>query len=235
MMYALIEIIPNTIREFREFGTDMPLDVTRKGIKWLPVEDTEPPYDPATQVKEGPTTAVLADRVTRVWTVRQKTAQEIDDEKTSRVDNQELIIIRSFLDHENRIRAVLGAAQVTETQVKNAMKGYIDAPASAPDLTKVAVIKGASGPVELLRFTASVTIGAISAAAFTDKTFAIPGLLAADTILSVTFTAGLLPATISYMPLRVSAADTLAVRFAKISTGSVTPPAPQAITVMVAR
>ena len=80
-----------------------------------------------------------------------------------------------------------------------------------------------------------MTIGAVAGAAFTDKTFAVPGLLTTDLILSVTFTAGLAPATISYAPLRVSAADTLAVRFAKIATGSVTPPAAQAVTVLVAR
>ncbi|MGV8838984.1 MAG: hypothetical protein ACWA6X_01630, partial [Bauldia sp.] len=43
----------------------------------LPVEVTDPPFDPATQVRTGPVLTIEATRVTRVWTVRDKTAEEL--------------------------------------------------------------------------------------------------------------------------------------------------------------
>jgi hypothetical protein len=43
----------------------------------LPVETTDPDYDPIAEVKEGPIDTVFADKVTHVFTVRPKNAEEI--------------------------------------------------------------------------------------------------------------------------------------------------------------
>jgi hypothetical protein len=59
---------------------------TKPGYRWLPVEDTNPGHDSATQIKTGPVVTVETARVTRVWTVRDKTAQELEDEATARRD-----------------------------------------------------------------------------------------------------------------------------------------------------
>lgn len=206
-----------------------------KGWRWLPVEVTDPAFDPATQVRSGPVVAVLIDKVTRVWTVRAKTAPELDADKTAAVDEIPEPVLKALLSHENRLRNTLGQGLVTEPQLKTDLKGYIGTSPPAPSAADVAIKRGTGAPASIHTFTASVTIGALTAATTTDKTFTVTGLLTTDIILAVQFTAGLTPATITYTPLRVSAANTLAVRFSKISTGAVTPPAPQAMTVLVAR
>ena len=58
-----------------------PADPVGKDWRWLPIEDTDPAFDGATQKRTGPVVTVLADRVTRVWAVTNKTAQELSDEQ----------------------------------------------------------------------------------------------------------------------------------------------------------
>lgn len=43
---------------------------------------TDPPFDPTTEVKEGPVDSYDGNIATRVYTVRAKTAQELADEQT---------------------------------------------------------------------------------------------------------------------------------------------------------
>jgi len=66
-----------------EAHAERPTDPVGKGWRWLPVEDTEPPFDCATQKKTGPVVTVAPDRVTRIWAVTDKTAQELSDELDS--------------------------------------------------------------------------------------------------------------------------------------------------------
>ena len=66
----------------REKSYPDPLDpavMVRKSI--LEIFVTDPPFDPDTQIRTGPVETIQADRIDRVYTVRDKTAQEIDDEK----------------------------------------------------------------------------------------------------------------------------------------------------------
>jgi hypothetical protein len=44
----------------------------------LPVEDTRPEVNAIGEVEEGPEVTILADKVTRVWTVRAKNSGELD-------------------------------------------------------------------------------------------------------------------------------------------------------------
>lgn len=44
----------------------------------LPLEDTRPEVDTVAEVEEGPTVTILADKVTRVWTARPKSSDELD-------------------------------------------------------------------------------------------------------------------------------------------------------------
>ena len=121
--YALIEIATNAIREFREFA-ETPPDVTRKGVKWLPVVVTFPPATD-TQVREGPITTVEAERVTRVWTVRDKTAAEIDAEKEGYLNDLERLGFEIDFDHENRLRVLEGRPTVTAAQFRAALKARL--------------------------------------------------------------------------------------------------------------
>ena len=51
---------------------------------WLPEEKVGfEPFDPATQVRAGPTHDVQADKVVSTYTIRAKTQQELDNEKTA--------------------------------------------------------------------------------------------------------------------------------------------------------
>lgn len=95
---------------------------TRAGWRWLPVEVTDPLFDPATQIKEGPVLTVFADKVTRVWTVRAKTAPELDADKDSMVSAMDMLAFKVLLNHENRIRALESKATVTAAQFRATLK-----------------------------------------------------------------------------------------------------------------
>lgn len=117
--YALVS--PENI--VARFATDIdPSTGTKPGWRWLPVEDTVPVAD-ASQVLEGPIITIDEKRVTRVWSVRDKTAEEIAAEKDQRIERSEpAIVLAVLLDHENRVRALEGKAAVTLAQFKRALR-----------------------------------------------------------------------------------------------------------------
>jgi len=96
--------------------------------KFYTTEIVNPAYDPETQVKEGPT--IEEDHVNfirrTVYTVRDKTAQELDDDKQTKVDNLDMVALRILFNHENRLRTLEGQGQVTLNQFKNAVKALIN-------------------------------------------------------------------------------------------------------------
>lgn len=102
-----------------------PTVATRAGWKWLPVEVTSPACDPATQVSEGPVVTVLTDKVTRVWTVRDKTAAELDADKDSVISAFDVLAFKVLFNHENRVRALEGKAAVTAAQFRTALKALL--------------------------------------------------------------------------------------------------------------
>jgi hypothetical protein len=53
---------------------------------FLPVEVINPSFDPATQIKEGPTYTVLADKAVMTFTVRAKTADEASSMKAEKIE-----------------------------------------------------------------------------------------------------------------------------------------------------
>lgn len=72
----------------------------------LPLDITDPAYDPIIEVKEGPVDTVLADRVTHVFTVRAKDAGEIAAMKADK-------IARIHALGDSKLEAlVLSAAQI---------------------------------------------------------------------------------------------------------------------------
>jgi hypothetical protein len=123
-LYALVRLADKAIIDTRDFA-DAPPDVARKGIEWLPVEVTDPACDPATQVKSGPVETVGEDAVTRVWTVRDMTAEELDAEKGVQVDAVDIVVGKVLFNHENRIRALEGKQAVTAAQFKAALKALL--------------------------------------------------------------------------------------------------------------
>jgi len=66
-----------------------------KALGWLPVVLTNPPFDSETQVRTGPIGGQVGDVVTGnadsvdvIFSVRDKTAQELDDEKDAEAGQQ---------------------------------------------------------------------------------------------------------------------------------------------------
>lgn len=122
MLHA--KVMNGQIVEEREFA-DTPPDTTRKGFQWLPYVDTNPPFDSATQVKTGPVVTIEATQVTRVWSVRAKTAQEIDDIKEGIVSEIAFLMFELAFDHENRVRVLEAKAPITRAAFRNALKARL--------------------------------------------------------------------------------------------------------------
>jgi hypothetical protein len=123
MLYALIS--PSNAVDRYSNNID-PTVLTKAGWRWLPVVDTKPAYDSGSQVREGPVVTVNADNVTRVWTVRSKTAAEIDAEKDQIVAEVAVTALGKVLfNHENRIRALNSQAPITAAQFLAAIKALL--------------------------------------------------------------------------------------------------------------
>ena len=68
---------------FRKTGVP-PVLKSEKGIRWLDLVIVNPTQDDG-QIKEGPTVDITDTTYTRTWTVRDKTAKELNSEKDSEV------------------------------------------------------------------------------------------------------------------------------------------------------
>ena len=99
---------------FRKTGKPPTLK-SEKGIRWLELVVVDPEIG-EDQIKEGPTIAISDTTCTRTWTVRDKTADELNTEKTAQADN----IVRGFkplLDVLNDGSFVPGS-NYTDKQIK---------------------------------------------------------------------------------------------------------------------
>lgn len=124
MKFALIDAT-GQIREFRDFEITPPDLFASEGVKWLPVEITDPGFDPAIELKTGPVTTILIDKVTRVWTVRALTAEELDARKENQIDDISFLLFELAFDHENRIRVLEAKTPITKLQFRNALKARL--------------------------------------------------------------------------------------------------------------
>jgi hypothetical protein len=124
--YAIID--DGVIVAFRDFEEE-PVFAGKPYRKALPVEVADPPFDSATQVRTGPVVTIEATRVTRAWTVRDKTAEELAAEaeaaKARAVDGLALVEVRILFSHENRIRALEAKQPITMDQFKTALKAML--------------------------------------------------------------------------------------------------------------
>jgi hypothetical protein len=94
-----------------------------KGMRWLPFIVTNPIYDATTQVKEGPILTVNADNVTRVWTVRSKTAQELDEDK-DKIAISILRLVKPLITALNDGTFISGS-NYTNSQMKAILKAHL--------------------------------------------------------------------------------------------------------------
>jgi hypothetical protein len=94
-----------------------------KGMRWLPITITNPAHDGTTQVKEGPVLTINADNVTRVWTVRDKTAQELDEIENDRTLHK-LNLLKPLIKALNDGSFVPGSNH-TNAQLKAIIKSHL--------------------------------------------------------------------------------------------------------------
>ena len=103
---------------FRKTGKP-PILKSEKGIRWLELVVVNPEIG-EDQIKEGPTIAISDTKYTRTWTVRDKTADELNTKKTAQAAD----IVRSFkplLDILNDGSFVPGS-NYTDKQIKAKIK-----------------------------------------------------------------------------------------------------------------
>mgnify|MGYP001218802680 CR=1 FL=1 len=106
---------------FRKTGVP-PILKSEKGIRWLELVVVDPVVG-KDQIREGPAIAISDTTYTRTFTVRDKTADELNAEKTARADD----IVRSlkpFLDALNDGSFVPGA-NYTDAQMKAKLKAQL--------------------------------------------------------------------------------------------------------------
>jgi hypothetical protein len=130
MKYVLVEdetdAILKEVEGDREFRTGTPPDLPLKSFRWLPLEVTDPDVgDHATHIKEGPVTTVKAKKVTRVWAVRPRTADELDAYKESQIPLSDSIQFKAMLDVENRTLALESKPAVTVDEYRETLKGML--------------------------------------------------------------------------------------------------------------
>lgn len=106
-------------------GNIDPTVKTKPGYRWLPYLKVMPAYNPETQVREGPARVVAADSVTDTWTVRAKTAGELDADKGAIISTIDKLQFLIAFDMENRVRVLEGKAQVTAAQYRAALKARL--------------------------------------------------------------------------------------------------------------
>lgn len=112
-----------------------PKAACRTGYRIVPVADTEPPFDGKIQKRTGPVMTVLADKVTRVWTVTSLTAQELaarlDAEQelalaaTARANDIIKALGTMLFEVVNDVRVLKGQSVITAAQFKAALKSRL--------------------------------------------------------------------------------------------------------------
>jgi len=128
--YALVDDGTNAILQEvdgdKKFRSGTPPDLPQKPFRWLPLEVTDPDLlDNETHVKDGPLISVKSDRVIKVWTIRPKTKQEIEDAKEHIIPPSNSIQFKAMLDVENRTLALEKKPAVTELEYRETLKAMI--------------------------------------------------------------------------------------------------------------
>jgi len=108
---------------FRKTGVP-PVLKSEKGIRWLDLVVVDPVKGKgADQIKEGPVIDITDTTYTRTWTVRDKTANEKDTDKTIEVEFR-FDAIKLLLKALNKGTFIPGSNYTVE-QMKDILKGEI--------------------------------------------------------------------------------------------------------------
>ena len=106
---------------FRKTGVP-PVLKSEKGIRWLDLVIVNPAQDDG-QIKEGPTVDITDTTYTRTWTVRDKTAKELNSEKDGEVLDK-LRILKPLIKALNDGTFVPGQ-NLTDAKLKKLLKDHL--------------------------------------------------------------------------------------------------------------
>ena len=106
---------------FRKTGVP-PVLMPEKGMRWLKLVVVGPAQGPD-QIKEGPTVDITDTTYTRTWTVRDKTAKELNSEKDSEALYR-LEILNPFIKALNDGTFVPGQ-NLTNAKLKKLIKDHL--------------------------------------------------------------------------------------------------------------
>ena len=74
---------------------------------------------------EGPTDVVAATEVTRTWTVRDKTSDEVNVDKDLRIPQTESVQYKIMFDQENRVRKLEGLDPTTDDEFRAVLRSKV--------------------------------------------------------------------------------------------------------------
>lgn len=130
-MTSYIRIVSSTKAQIEEkddtqfrSGSPPPANAA-KDWEWLPLVVVKPSYDGQTEVLEGPTEVVTATEVTRTWTVRDKTSDEINVDKDLRIPQTESVQYKIMFDQENRVRKLEGLDPTTDDEFRAVLRSKV--------------------------------------------------------------------------------------------------------------
>ena len=106
---------------FRKTGVP-PVLKSEKGLRWLDLVVVDPAQD-VDQIKEGPTVDITDTTYTRTWTVRAKTAKELNSEKDGEVLDR-LRIMNPLIKALNDGTFVPGQ-NLTDAKLKKLLKDHL--------------------------------------------------------------------------------------------------------------
>ena len=106
---------------FRKTGVP-PVLKSEKGIRWLDLVNVNPAQG-TDQIKEGPTVDITDSTYTRTWTVRDKTAKELNSEKDGEVLDK-LRILKPLIKALNDGTFVPGQ-NLTDAKLKKLLKDHL--------------------------------------------------------------------------------------------------------------
>ena len=122
MLYALVSP-EDTIARIQ--GNIEPDVGTKPGWRWLLVVDIErPAYNPETHIAEG-TIAVEPTQVVRDWIIREKTVEELQNERTTWVNNIERAVMTALHNQENRLLTLENQSTITLEEYKIKLRDLI--------------------------------------------------------------------------------------------------------------
>lgn len=127
----------------------------------LPIELTDPAYDPIIEVKEGPVDTLLSDRVTRVFTVRAKNVDEVGAMKADKISAIHALgdlKLETEVTLREQVHALTDIVQVLYTHAD--MSGW-----TGPELTLVAAANTKLDRIQYIRNYEEVKIAEVTALA----------------------------------------------------------------------